>query len=211
MYDDQGIKTPINPINDSYHINDIELISSIKNRLNKKQNQQSKQSKNKKSKFDQLIDNDAINEYKKMANLHIEEEVFHVYEIIDNKLITTLFTDTIYKCWQILDENDLKQIPMVDLNGKIKGLATISNIAKAMVENLEDSHYIKHTSINEIAVHDIVTAEPISDIRRVAQVMVKYHLNTIPITKDDGIVIGMLSRADILKVVASQPHFALLA
>jgi len=202
MYDDTGIKTQItNP----YQVKKLEPISQIKNKVTKRKEEEQSQS------GQPQFSNEVTNTYKQMANIHIEENILHVYQLMHSEFVTLLDTDNLYMCWQTMEKSDLKQIPVVGHNGKIKGLATISNIAKAMVENLEDSHYIKHTSINEIAVHDIVTAEPISDIRRVAQVMVKYHLNTIPITKDDGIVIGMLSRADILKVVASQPHFALLA
>ena len=42
--------------------------------------------------------------------------------------------------------------------------------------------------------------------------MVKYHLNTIPVVDPlNGNVLGIVSRADILRAVATNPHYQLWA
>jgi CBS domain-containing protein len=204
MYDDAGVKIELsNP----YEVKKLEAINPVHNKTYNKKDQESKQSK-----FKDIVNSEAKNEYKKIANIHLEEEVIHAYQLMHSEVITINSNESIYKCWEKMEQYDLKQIPTVGLNGKIQGLATMKNISKALIENLDNSKYIYHTSIDTIAIHDVITAEPISDIRRVAKVMVQYHLNSIPIvdgTKDK--VVGIISRADILKAVSSNPHYQLWA
>ncbi len=205
MYDDEGVKTQVTNL---YQVKKLEPTSMIKNKITK-----DKEERDEKQKFqDTQISNEAKNAYKKMANIHVEEEVLHAYQLMSSKIVTVKPHDTIYDCWALMYENDLKQIPIVGLDGKLKGLATMKNITKTLVEQLDSPQYIYQTHIDTIARYDIMTAEPIADIRRVANVMVTYHLNSIPIVsaKTDEVV-GIISRADILKAVSSMPHFQLWA
>ena len=206
MYDDEGVKVPIVQ---PYEVKQLSPSAMITNDRAVRQKEESQREHYKFNHED--IPQDAIDEYKKMAKLHVEEPIYHVYQLMSKEVISVIESESIYNCWKIMDEHDLKQIPVIGLNGKLKGLATMTNITKAIIENIDDTHYINHTPIGEITVTGIMTAEPISDIRRVAQVMVQYHLNTIPIVdgETDNIV-GILSRADILKAVASNPHYQLL-
>jgi len=203
MYDDTGIKTQItNP----YQVKKLEPISQIKNKVTKRKEEEQSQS------GQPQFSNEATNTYKQMANIHIEENILHVYQLMHSEFVTLLDTDNLYMCWQAMEKSDLKQIPVVGHNGKIKGLATMKNLLKTLMNNLDNPDFIHQTMVDTIIIHNIMTAEPISDIRRVAKVMVKYHLNTIPIvSSDDDELLGIISRADILKAVSSTPHFQLWA
>ncbi|MCK5110400.1 MAG: CBS domain-containing protein [Arcobacteraceae bacterium] len=207
MYDDVGIKTKIP---DPYKVKKLDMSSPIENRVSEKKEQEQEQ--NEQLSQHTNMSNEAKNAYKKMANIHVDEEILHAYQLMSSKVVTVKSTDNIYNCWLKMEENDLKQIPVVGLTGKLTGLATMRNIVKSMIEHKEDSQYINNATVDSIAIHDIMTAEPISDIRRVAKVMIKYHLNNIPIVdgQSDRIV-GILSRADILRAVSTNPHYQLWA
>ena len=199
MYDDEGIKIQVN---NPYELKRLEPVGKVTNKINDKyQEAQQKASY-------QHINQEAKIAYKKMANIHIEEQIFHAYEIMNPDIIMAIYDKTIYECWLLMEQNDLKQLAVVDLVGKIKGVVSMKNIAKAIIDNIQDSDYMKKTAVKEIVTYNVITAEPISDIRRIAKVMIKYHLNSIPIvdTKSDKIV-GVVSRADILKTISTIPHF----
>jgi len=206
MYDDAGVKFQVT---DPYQVTKLQAISGIRQKVSSKQEDEQKQ---KRSTFQEHLSSEAKNVYKQMANIHIDEEILHAYQLMSTNVVTVKATDSIYDCWVKMNENNLKQMPVLGFDDELKGLATISNIAKAMIENQTNTSYINVTPINSITMCDIMTAEPISDIRRVAKVMVQYHLNTIPIV--DGTsskVVGILSRADILRAVSTHPHFQLWA
>jgi len=159
-----------------------------------------------------MMSDEAKQAYKKMANIHVEENIYHAYQLMNSPVITIRDIDTIEQCWAKMVEYDLKQMPIMGANGKIKGLATMKSIAKALIKHLDDANYIYEAKVDTIAIHDIMTAEPIADIRRVAKVMVQYHLNCIPIVSTQSHeVVGIISRSDILKAIASNPHFQLWA
>ena len=205
MYDDAGIKIPMRH---PYETQKIQPSSPIHNRVNEKKEQDS----NNQGSFDDHLSEDAKIAYKKMANIHVEEKVLHAYQIMSSTVVTVKDTDSIYSCWQLMEEHDLKQILVLASSGKIKGLATMKNIAISLIDNLHNPDYIHETVVDKITRHNIMTAEPVSDIRRVAKVMVKYHLNSIPIVnseKDE--VVGIISRADILRAVSTDCHYQLWA
>lgn len=52
---------------------------------------------------------------------------------------------------------------------------------------------------------EVITADPISDIRRVAQVMQEYHLSGVPIVNDQDSLMGIVSRSDMLRAVTNDP------
>jgi len=204
MYDDMGIKEQIaNP----YKVNKLLSVAPTHRKKDKTDDQQASHSK-----FEDMINSEAKEAYKKIANIHIEEEMLHAYQLMQSDVVTIYENDTISQCWLKMEEYDLKQIPLIGFDGKIKGLATLKNIMKAIVSNIQNSEFIYETPIASISIRDVMTAEPVADIRRIASVMVQYHLNSIPIVdgkKDE--VVGIISRADILKAISSHPHFQLWA
>jgi CBS domain-containing protein len=205
MYDDNGDKFPVsNP----YEVKKLIATTLVQDKI--KHNEQKKEQK--KKRFQDVIDNNVANAYKQIANIHIEEKVFHAYQLMHHDVITINEHDSIYECWVKMLKYDVKQIPIVGINDKIKGLATMKNITKTLIEHIKNPNFIYNTSINTIAIKEVMTAEPIADIRRIAKVMVKYHLNSIPIVdSSNDEVVGILSRADILRAVSTNPHFQLWA
>jgi len=51
----------------------------------------------------------------------------------------------------------------------------------------------------------VITADPISDIRRVARLMQEYHLHGVPIVDQQDILLGIVSQSDILRAVTNEP------
>ena len=58
---------------------------------------------------------------------------------------------------------------------------------------------------------NIITTDPISDIRRVSKVMIDFNLNAIPVVNEEDIILGVVSRHDIVKAVSSIPHLQIWA
>jgi len=63
----------------------------------------------------------------------------------------------------------------------------------------------------DIAKKKIITTDPKSDIRRVAKVMIDFNLNAIPVVDKTDIILGVVTRHDMVKAVASIPHLQVWA
>ena len=51
----------------------------------------------------------------------------------------------------------------------------------------------------------MVAASPLTDIRRIALAMLERNVDGVPIVNDDGLLLGFVSRSDILNAVVSEP------
>jgi CBS-domain-containing membrane protein len=131
---------------------------------------------------------------------------------MDTTFTTIKDTSTIRECWDIMKSNDIKQIPTINENNTINGLVLMKTMIDEIIKNIENPKYIDTTMIKQIAITNIVTAQPTTDIKRVAKVMVKYNINTIPIVDErNDEIVGIIRRVDILNTVSTNQHYQLWA
>ena len=55
----------------------------------------------------------------------------------------------------------------------------------------------------------IYCADPVTDVRRIATLLVEKRLDAVPIVEDSGRIVGIVSRTDILKCAVSDPPLSL--
>ena len=55
----------------------------------------------------------------------------------------------------------------------------------------------------------LVAASPITDIRRIARVMLDRDVDGVPIVNETGALVGFVSRSDILRAVVTDPPLSI--
>ncbi|MFT4929791.1 MAG: acetoin utilization protein AcuB [Phenylobacterium sp.] len=55
----------------------------------------------------------------------------------------------------------------------------------------------------------VYATEPVTDIRRIAGLMIEKALHTMPIIENGGKIVGIISRTDIIKAVMTEPPLSL--
>ena len=204
MYDDDGLNFR-NNIDHLYSVHEL----SPSQRLKKKDNNDNKE-KFEDSLYKGKITKEATNAYKQVTNLDTRTELYHVEQIMSHQVVTVDDSKTVMECYDLMKENYIQQLPIIAENKlHLKGIITRHDILKYILRNLEDAHENVDIPISEISTKKIITTDPISDIRRVAQVMIDLNLNAIPVVDSSDILVGIVSRNDIVKAVASLPHFQL--
>ena len=154
-------------------------------------------------------DQNALNIYKKMANIDTKELVYHVRDIMTRDCTTINSKQTIKEAYDILKELNISQIPVVVFGKKIQGLIDNKTILNLLLEDIDNNEEILNRKIEDIFLPELITADPISDIRRVSKVMIDFKLHAIPIVDEEDIVIGIVSKTDIIKAVSNIPHLQL--
>jgi CBS domain-containing protein len=164
---------------------------------------------NKEDKNQKRNKDDAINLYKKMANIDTSELVYHVKDIMTKDCIYIDIQSTINDAYISLNKLDIDQMPVVSFGKKIIGMISKKMILDLLMDDIENSKYILNKKIDDIKLLEIITADPISDIRRVAKVMVDFKLDAIAIVEENDILVGIVSKTDIIKAISHLPSLQL--
>jgi CBS domain-containing protein len=206
MYDDDGLNFR-STIDRLYNINEVDRSERIHNRQNddpkKNFEQNLKETK---------VTREAKEKYKQIANLDTSTEVFHVDQVMSHPVITIEGSKSIQECYEIMKEHNVQQLPISADNGiHLKGMVTLHNILEFLTGDIDYAKVNITKAVETIAAKGIITTDPVSDIRRVAKVMNDFNLNAIPVVNENDILVGIVSRNDIIKAVASFPHLQMWA
>lgn len=154
-------------------------------------------------------DNNGLESYKKMANIDTSEMVFQVKDIMTKNCIYIDTQSTLQEAYNVLREFKIGQMPVVTFGKKILGMIDKKMILNLLMEDLENPENILKRKIEDIDLPQLLTADPITDIRRVANVMIDFKLHAVPIVGENDILLGIVSKTDIIKAVSHIPHLQL--
>lgn len=144
--------------------------------------------------------------YKKMANIDTKEPVFHVQDLMTRDVISLNEENTLLEAYELMQEHEFRQIPVLNKDhNQLIGLVTQEFILDLLVGDLEFAQNIMERELSTFDFKEVITSDPITDIRRVAKVMVDFSLTAIPVVDQDDNLLGIVSRANILKAVANTP------
>ncbi|QKF66430.1 CBS domain-containing protein [Arcobacter venerupis] len=153
--------------------------------------------------------NEALNSYKKMAKIDTSEMIFHVKDIMTKDCVYIDSISTIQEVYDVMEEFKIKQLPIATFGKKILGMIDKEIILNLLMNDIENSKNILEKKIEDIYIPQLITADPITDIRRVAKVMVDFKLHAVPIVDENDILIGIVSKTDIIKAISHIPHLQL--
>ncbi|MEA3289710.1 MAG: CBS domain-containing protein [Campylobacterota bacterium] len=207
MYDDDGLRFrdtidrlynlhEITPSDKSLSATDRDAQGSFKEELNS----------------GDKITQQAKEKYKQVTNLDTGHEIYHVQEIMKNPVITVDDSKTVQECYEIMQEYKVQQLPIrADNDLHLKGMITLHDIVELL---MNDPSYAKnniHKHIYDIYTKEIITTDPISDIRRVGKVMIDFNKNAIPVVNENDILVGIVTKSDIVKAMSHIPHLQMWA
>ncbi|MFZ4625132.1 MAG: CBS domain-containing protein [Rhodoferax sp.] len=133
-----------------------------------------------------------------------------VRDLMSQTIISLRDTATVLQAWQVLSEKGVGQAPVVDAGGHLVGLLTRADLLKPERLPLPDSqalvwHALMLQNVTSIMWTPVPSVAPDSDIRRVASVLLDTGLPGLPVVDEAGLVIGFISRSDILRAVVTDP------
>lgn len=63
--------------------------------------------------------------------------------------------------------------------------------------------------VRDVMTSPVVAATPLTDIRRIARVMLERNVDGVPIRNDSGGLQGFVSRSDILNAIVTDPPLSM--
>jgi len=161
----------------------------------------------KKKKQQSSYDKKAVEAYRQMTNIDTNEIMYHVRDIMKKEILCVNVEQSIQDSYDILNEKKVSQIPILSFGNKIVSMINKKMILNLLVEDLDNSRRIMKKSLEDISLPEVITTDPLSDIRRVAKVMIELKIDAIPVVNEDGILEGLVSKTDIIRAVSNIPNF----
>jgi CBS domain-containing protein len=84
-----------------------------------------------------------------------------------------------------------------------RDLLTVLNVDEGRVRDVLTKR------VGDVMSTPVVTADPVTDIRRIAQVMLQHQADGVPIVNETEALVGFVSRSDILRAIIADPPLSL--
>ncbi|MBI5331424.1 MAG: CBS domain-containing protein [Betaproteobacteria bacterium] len=132
-------------------------------------------------------------------------------QIMGRDLLTVTPEFPVLEAWNALIARGVSQAPVLATGNGVIGLVSRANLLKAL--NLDEGEVrdVLDRTVAQVMTTPVLSADPDTDIRRIAQVLLDFHLAAVPIVDPDGGLVGLVSRGDILRAVVAEPPLSLWA
>lgn len=111
--------------------------------------------------------------------------------------------------WQTLAEHQVAQAPVVDGLGRVIGLLLRADMAPLDLlpepGAVQQAIDLARRPVSQVMASPVPTVAADTALRRVAAVLLATGLPGLPVTDEAGVLVGFISRSDILRAVAADP------
>lgn len=153
----------------------------------------------------------AIETYRKALPIREGTTIYHAMQVMQKPVVTVRNDFSPETCWELLWDNDISQVPVMNGRGDLVGMLTRGDLLKTMVVDGRGIIRSSEKGIPEIMTPQVITADPVSDIRRISKALYDYHFNALPVMDERDRLVGIITRSDIIKTVATLPELSLWA
>lgn len=154
----------------------------------------------------EVLENNAnsksIQTYRKMLHANERTIIVHAYQLMTHPVITIPSNMSIADAYDEFAKHQINQFPVVTPQLELIGLVTYKQVTKAYLQ-------APQRALTELIKNEVITADPISDVRRIAKVMYDYQLSALPIVNEHDHLVGIISKTDILKALINDPPLSL--
>ncbi len=142
-----------------------------------------------------------------------------VRDVMTTKVVTIKRDADLHEAARLLSENRISGLPVVDDNNRVIGVISEADIL--VLAGMKKEHTFKDILRNILGepvtagkggnkVGDVMGFPPITskaddDIDEVAQILDDRRIKRLPVVDDEGKLIGIISRADIVRAIGRKP------
>ena len=153
---------------------------------------------------------EAIKAYQEMLPQELERgPLYHADQIMQRQVITVNAGDDVARAWRVLVEHQIHQAPVLDAASRLVGIVGERDLLTTFNIDEGGLRDVLFKRVSDVMSTPVVAAAPVTDIRRIARVMLDRQTDGVPIVSDSGALLGFVSRSDVLKAVITDPPLSL--
>ena len=152
----------------------------------------------------------AIEAYKSMLPEDLDRgPLYHADQIMTPNVIAVRARDEVAHAWRTLTSHMIHQTPVLDDSGQLVGVVSERNLLTAFNVDGGEIRDVRLKRVGDVMTTPVVAASPVTDIRRIARVMLDRDVDGVPIVNETGVLLGFVSRSDILRAVVTDPPLSM--
>ncbi len=135
--------------------------------------------------------------------------LYQAGQIMSRTVVTVRDGDRVAEAWRVLRDHRIRQAPVLDAGDRLVGIVGERDLLTTI--NVDDGEVfdMHGRAVAEVMTTPVVAAAPVTDIRRIARVMLDHDVDGVPILDEAQNLIGFVSRSDILRAVIADPPVSL--
>ncbi len=164
-------------------------------------------------------DSRAVAAYTSMLHRSVDRgPVRHAWQVMGRDVLSLRSTNTVAAAWRALATRGVRQAPVVDASNNVVGLVSDRDLLTVIdLQPLAPSAGTHgggvigglDRRVLEVMVTPVICADPVTDIRRIAHVLIETGLTALPVVDESQTLVGMVSRGDILRAAVADPPLSL--
>lgn len=120
--------------------------------------------------------------------------------IMKRKVLTLSPQTSLFETWKFICEHRFRHVPVVTDDGSLVGILSDRKLLREASDiNPMEHHYASSRSINDIMVTNVLTAHPTTEVSMIAKIFINEKVGAMPIVDDNGNLVGIITRSDILR------------
>ena len=132
-----------------------------------------------------------------------------VRDLMTEKLFTLHPNDDIQKLRELMDERNVRHVPVVDDDRNIVGLVSERDLLRSIMPSASElpvgvqGTVLRHIRVGEVMTTDVETVEADQDVSVAAQIMLDNKYGCLPVA-DGTRLEGILTESDFVKYLADR-------
>ncbi len=152
----------------------------------------------------------AVQAYRAMLPREIERgPLYHAGQIMQREVICVGVNNEVGMAWRTLQSHNIRQAPVLDDAAQLVGMVAEHDLLTAINIDTGKLMEVLGRLVGDVMSTPVITAHPVTDIRRIAAAMLTHRIDGVPVTGDLGRLVGYVSRSDILRAVVADPPLSL--
>lgn len=152
----------------------------------------------------------AVRAYRQMLPQALERgPLVHAGQIMSQPVSVVRYDVPVAEAWRQMQIKGIHQAPVVDDAGQLIGLVSERDLLTVI--DLDGDKVLANLQrrVGDVMLTPVVAAMPVTDIRRIAALMLESGLGAVPIVNDAQRLVGIVSRTDLLRAVMTDPPLSL--
>jgi acetoin utilization protein AcuB len=128
-------------------------------------------------------------------------KLYYVKDLMTSPAISLHEQASMRQAWQIFQRHGFRHIPVLNSRQRVCGVISERDLLRASSSLEQSLPTSADAVITRIMTRKVLTVGPMTEVRELAAAMTGYRIGAMPVLDSDENLIGIVTRADVLRVI----------